>query len=96
MAIISTLLILSLLMFVHELGHFILAKVNGVYVEEFSLGMGSKLWQTKKGDTYYTLRLLPIGAYVKMLGKKKRIIAPIRSLAKASVNGSPFFLPVLL
>ncbi len=71
MAIIITLLILSVLMFVHEFGHFILARMNGVFVEEFSLGMGPKLWQTKRKDTLYTLRLLPIGAYVKMLGEEE-------------------------
>ncbi len=61
MSIIIFLIILGVLVMVHELGHFIVAKLNGIRVLEFSLGMGPKLLKFKKGETVYSLRLLPIG-----------------------------------
>lgn len=61
-------LILSLLIVVHEFGHFIVARKNGVRVEQFSLGFGKCLWRRKKGDTEYSLNLIPLGGYVKMAG----------------------------
>lgn len=62
---------LGILMFVHELGHYTLAKLNDVKVLEFSIGMGPKIIQTKRGETEYTLRILPFGAYVKMEGEEE-------------------------
>lgn len=67
--IIYAILIFCFLIFIHELGHFTAAKAVGVKVNEFSLGMGPHLFQFKKGDTEYSLRLLPIGGYVKMEGE---------------------------
>lgn len=61
-------LLLGLLIFVHELGHFLVAKYFGVRVETFSLGFGKKILQYKKGDTVYCLSLIPLGGYVKMFG----------------------------
>ncbi len=61
-------LILSLLIIVHEFGHFIIAKRLGVRVDEFSLGFGPRLLRKKKGDTEYSLNLIPLGGYVKMAG----------------------------
>ncbi len=61
-------LILSLLIIVHEFGHFIIAKKLGVRVEQFSLGFGPRLLRKKKGDTEYSLNLIPLGGYVKMAG----------------------------
>ena len=49
------------LIFIHELGHFLTAKWSGIKVNEFSIGMGPKLWGWQKGDTLYALRRLPIG-----------------------------------
>lgn len=54
---------------VHEFGHFAVAKLVGIEVNEFSIGMGPKILQRKKGETEYTLRILPIGGYVKMEGE---------------------------
>jgi regulator of sigma E protease len=54
---------------IHEFGHFIVAKLFGVRVEIFSVGMGKRLWGFKRGDTDYRLSLLPIGGYVKMAGE---------------------------
>lgn len=61
-------LILSVLIFVHELGHFIAAKQLGIRVEKFSLGFGPKLFSKKIGDTQYLLCLIPFGGYIKMAG----------------------------
>ena len=66
---IFTLLVFGIVIAIHEFGHFIVAKLSGVKVHEFAIGMGPKLIQTKKGETDYTLRLLPIGGYVKMEGE---------------------------
>lgn len=52
----------------HELGHFLVAKRNGMKVTEFFLGFGPRLWSTKKGETEYGLKLIPAGAYVRIIG----------------------------
>ena len=61
-------LILSLLIIVHEFGHFIAARRAGVRVEKFSLGFGPQLFKKTVGDTEYSLSLIPLGGYVKMAG----------------------------
>ncbi|HDP25807.1 MAG TPA: RIP metalloprotease RseP [Deltaproteobacteria bacterium] len=60
---------LGILIFFHELGHFILAKINGVGVLKFSLGFGPALLKKRIGETEYRLSLVPLGGYVKMLGE---------------------------
>ncbi|MCW8131384.1 MAG: RIP metalloprotease RseP [Planctomycetota bacterium] len=60
----------STLVFVHELGHYVLAKWNGVRVKVFSIGMGPYLISFTRGETVYALSLVPIGGYVKMLGQE--------------------------
>lgn len=62
-------LILGIIVFVHEFGHFIFAKMTGVYVYEFALGMGPKIWGFKKGDTEYNLRAIPIGGFCQLAGE---------------------------
>ena len=57
------------MIFVHELGHFLLAKLMGVRVEKFSLGFGPKLFGTKFGETEYLISAFPLGGYVKMFGE---------------------------
>ena len=61
-------ILLGLLIFVHELGHFLVAKYFGVRVETFSLGFGKKLLKYKRGDTTYCISMIPLGGYVKMYG----------------------------
>ena len=73
MYIIMAILGFSLLIIVHELGHFIMAKVNGIKVEEFSIGMGPEVFSKKGKETQYSLRLFPIGGYVKMLGEEEDV-----------------------
>jgi len=63
------LIVIGVLVFVHEFGHFLMAKRAGVRVEKFSLGMGPKLVGFKKGDTEYIISALPLGGYVKMAGE---------------------------
>ena len=69
MMIVYAILIFCLLIFVHELGHFLTAKAVGIKVNEFALGMGPALLHFTKGDTEYSLRALPIGGYCKMEGE---------------------------
>ena len=61
MGIVLAILVFSLIVFVHELGHFLLAKMNKIRVDEFSIGMGPRLLSTVKGETRYSLKLFPIG-----------------------------------
>lgn len=66
---ISFVIVLGILIFIHELGHFVVAKLCGVGVEKFSLGFGPKLFGIKKGETEYRISILPLGGYVKMVGE---------------------------
>ncbi len=61
--------LIGTVMAIHEFGHFIVAKKNDVLVYEFSIGMGPSIYQKKKGETLYSLRLLPFGAYVALAGE---------------------------
>lgn len=61
--------IFSLLILVHECGHFWAAKLSGIKVEEFGFGLPPKLWGVKKGETEYTINLIPFGGFVRMLGE---------------------------
>ncbi len=74
--IVPMIILLGLLIFVHELGHFLVAKYYGVKVEVFSLGFGKKLLQYKRGDTNYVLALIPLGGYVKMFGDDPSVELP--------------------
>jgi regulator of sigma E protease len=67
--LIAALIILGILIFVHELGHFLFAKLADVKVEKFSLGFGRKLIGWRKGETEYLISIFPLGGYVKMLGE---------------------------
>jgi regulator of sigma E protease len=68
-SLLAFLFVLGVLVFVHELGHFIVARRNGVRCLTFSLGFGPKLLQTKRGDTVYCISAIPLGGYVKMAGE---------------------------
>src|SRR5215467_1846072 len=65
----AALIALGVLIVIHEFGHFLFAKLSGVGVLTFSVGFGPKLWVKKKGETEYTLRAIPLGGYVKMVGE---------------------------
>jgi regulator of sigma E protease len=69
MTVVYAIIVLGILIFVHELGHFLFAKLMGVSVEKFSLGFGPKLIGKKIGETEYLLSAFPLGGYVKMFGE---------------------------
>lgn len=69
MSIIFAILAFGLIILIHELGHFTAAKLSGVKVLEFSIGMGPKLFSFNKADTDYSIRVLPIGGFVQMYGE---------------------------
>ncbi|AGF55106.1 M50 family metallopeptidase [Clostridium saccharoperbutylacetonicum] len=71
--LIMAILAFGVLIIVHELGHFTLAKLNGVRVEEFSLGMGPRILSKQGKETRYSLSLFPIGGYVKMMGEEEAV-----------------------
>ncbi len=91
MYLIFALVAFSILIIIHELGHFTLAKLNGICVEEFAIGMGPKLFGFKGKETEYNIRILPFGGFVRMLGeedgaiKDKRALNAKKPLQKISV-----------
>lgn len=66
-----TIILLGVLVIAHEFGHFIVAKKNGIWVQEFAVGMGPKIASVTKGDTEYSLRLLPLGGFCRMEGESE-------------------------
>lgn len=83
--IISSIIIFLLVILIHEFGHFIVAKMNGVSVLEFSIGMGPKLFQKESNGTLYSLRLLPVGGYCQLEGEDEENDSP-----NSLNNQSPF------
>ena len=69
--LIILIIMLGIIIFVHEFGHFIVAKKTGVYVDEFALGMGPRIfkWKRKNDPTIYSIRLFPIGGFCAMAGE---------------------------
>jgi regulator of sigma E protease len=67
--LVAFIFVLGILVFVHEFGHYAVAKLCGVRVEVFSLGFGKRLWGFRRGDTDYRISALPLGGYVKMSGE---------------------------
>ena len=69
--LISSLLVFLLVVMLHEFGHFSIAKLSRIKVNEFSIGIGPKIYQKQKGETFYSLRALPVGGYVAMEGEEE-------------------------
>ena len=69
LSILLCIISLGILVIIHELGHFTMAKLFNVYVNEFSIGFGPQLLKKKKGETTYSLRAIPLGGYVSMFGE---------------------------
>ena len=88
--IIAAILIFGVLIAVHELGHFLAAKACGVRVNEFAIGMGPALLKKTKGDTQYSLRLLPIGGFCAMEGEEEDSDDP------AALNNQGFWRKLLI
>lgn len=83
MTILFAILLFSLLIFVHELGHFITAKLSGIQVNEFAMFMGPAIWKKQIGETLYSIRCIPIGGYCAMEGEDEDTDDP-RSFQKAA------------
>ena len=81
--IIIAILMFGLLIGIHELGHFIAAKLSGVRVLEFSIGMGPLLWHREGKETKYSLRLLPLGGFCAMEGEDEESDDP-RAFSRAA------------
>ncbi|HEX7550367.1 MAG TPA: site-2 protease family protein, partial [Candidatus Methylomirabilis sp.] len=91
MTILAFIIVLGVLVFVHELGHFLVAKRARVGVLKFSLGFGPKLVGVKRGETEYLISALPLGGYVKMIGEdptdeSPEAADPERSFSRKSVG----------
>lgn len=82
MTIVFAILLFSLLIFIHELGHFVAAKLSGVQVNEFAIFMGPAIFKKQIGETQYTLRCIPIGGYCAMEGEDEDSDNP-RAFGKA-------------
>jgi regulator of sigma E protease len=74
MAILATVVVLGVLIFVHELGHFWAAKAVGIEVQRFSIGLGPRVWGFTRGETEYVLSAIPLGGYVKMAGMDDEVM----------------------
>src|ERR1700716_2215246 len=103
MNILAFLPILSVMMFVHELGHFVTARLTGITVLEFGFGLPPRLWGFKRNGVTYSINWIPFGAFVKMLGEEDPP-APgsfaskargVRALVLAAGSAMNFLLAVL-
>ncbi len=70
LGIIVFVIVLGIIVLIHEGGHFLVAKKSGILCHEFSIGMGPLIWQTKKGETMFSIRAIPFGGYVAMAGEE--------------------------
>ncbi|HJR67920.1 MAG TPA: RIP metalloprotease RseP [Gemmatimonadaceae bacterium] len=73
--ILAFVFVLGVVVFVHELGHFLAAKLTGVYAPRFSIGFGKSLWRRRWGETEYILAAIPLGGYVRMASKEDETMA---------------------
>ena len=84
MSVLFAILLFSFLIFIHELGHFLAAKLSGVQVNEFSLFMGPAIFKKQVGETLYSIRTIPMGGYCAMEGEDTDTDNP-RSFQKAAL-----------
>ncbi len=82
--IVASIIIFGLLIFVHEFGHYLFARLAGIHVLEFAIGFGKVLFGWERGGTRYTLRIFPLGGFCKMLGED-----PEDALVEGSFQGKP-------
>jgi regulator of sigma E protease len=85
MTVLATIIVLGVLIFVHELGHFGAAKLVGVEVQRFSIGLGPKLFGFKWGETEYVFSAIPLGGYVKMGGMEDEVM----EMVEGGKEGAP-------
>ncbi len=92
MYVVVFIIILAILVLIHELGHFLAAKKNGIKVEEFGFGFPPRIWGFQKGETLYSINLLPIGGFVKLYGEEyheEKRGTPLPDSTRAFINKSP-------
>ena len=85
-SLIIFLLILSFLVLIHEFGHFLMAKLNGVRVEEFAIGFPPRLFTIKYGETNYSINIFPLGGYVKLFGEEYQEVGEIQAPNSNSIK----------
>ncbi|MDE2761842.1 MAG: RIP metalloprotease RseP [Gemmatimonadota bacterium] len=83
-SILATIVLLGVLIFVHELGHFWAAKSVGIGVERFSIGLGPRVWGYTRGETEYVISAIPLGGYVKMQGMEDEVMEHLEGEAGAT------------
>ena len=97
MAILAPILVFGLVIFVHELGHFLAAKSVGVYTPRFSIGFGPALWRRRRGETEYILAAFPLGGYVRMASRHDEATAFLEGGSEEALaekmKGDPTFDP---
>ena len=86
MSVILFIIVLGVLIFIHELGHFLVAKKSGIRVDEFAIGFPPRLFSFKKGETEYSLNLIPFGGYVKIFGETPDEGATDKSASDSLIN----------
>ncbi|MDO8500285.1 MAG: M50 family metallopeptidase [Gemmatimonadaceae bacterium] len=94
LAYIAPIFVFGLVVFVHELGHFLAAKAVGVYTPRFSIGFGKALWKRRFGETEYVLAMLPIGGYVRMASRDDEATAFLEggsenAVTEVATHGQP-------
>ncbi|MEX0856355.1 MAG: RIP metalloprotease RseP [Gemmatimonadota bacterium] len=89
MTLLATIVLLGVLIFVHELGHFLAARSVGIRVERFSIGLGPRIFGFQRGDTEYVISAIPLGGYVKMGGMEDDVMEAIEGGAKEGEAEGP-------
>lgn len=90
--IVIAILIFGMFIFTHELGHYITARIFGVTIHEFAIGMGPRMiqWTSEKTDIVYSLRMLPFGGFVSMMGEDEEVYG------EGSLNGKPCWQRIII
>ncbi|MSR36052.1 MAG: RIP metalloprotease RseP [Gemmatimonadetes bacterium] len=89
MTVLATIVVLGVLIFIHELGHFLAAKSVGVEVQRFSIGLGPRIFGFTRGETEYVLSAIPLGGYVKMGGMEDEVMERLEGEGPAERQRSP-------
>ena len=89
MTILATVVVLGVLIFVHELGHFLAAKSVGIEVQRFSIGLGPTMFGFRRGETEYVISWVPLGGYVKMGGMGDEVMERLEGGAEGGVVDEP-------
>lgn len=89
LSLLAPIVVFGLVVFVHELGHFVAAKLSGVYAPRFSIGFGPALFRRRVGETEYVLAALPLGGYVRMASREDEAVAFLEGGAEHPAGSVP-------